>query len=108
MARRHLVLFSVLVAVVAYLTKPSWMGCAGLPYTLDLWLHQTKHLQCEDMTVFYQRPDKVVATCGNRRDGAIVRTGEWFTVCGRRFRATIDRSYPEERFRLSVSVPSRR
>ena len=105
MARRHLILFLGLVAVVAYLTKPSWMGCIGVPYTVDLWLHQTKHLQCEDMALFYERPDKVVATCGNRRDGAIVRTGEPFKVCGRHFHATIERSYPEERHRLRVSVP---
>lgn len=106
MGRRHLVLVMIFVAVVAYLTKPSWMGCIGLPYTLNLWLHQTKHLQCEDMTLFFQRPDKVVATCGNRRDGAIVRTGEWFEVCGRRFHATIGRSYPEERLRLSLAIPA--
>ena len=106
MSRFQLGLVVAFVAIVAYLTKPSWMGCIGLPYTIDLWLHQTKHLQCEDMTLFYERPDKVVATCGNRRDGSIVRTGEWFEVCGRRFRATIDRSYPEERQRLRVSVPT--
>ena len=81
------------------------MGCVGLPYTLDLWLHQTKHLQCEDMTLFYERTDRLVATCGNRRDGAIVRTGEPFTVCGHRFGATIDRSYPEERYRLRIAIP---
>ncbi len=81
------------------------MGCVGFPYTLNLWLHQTRRLQCEDMTLFYERTDKVVATCGNRRDGAIVRTGEWFTVCGRRFHADVERSYPEERQRLVVSVP---
>jgi hypothetical protein len=104
--RRHLLLFLTLVGVVAYLTKPSWMGCIGLPYTVDLWLHQTKHLQCEDMTLFFERTDKVVATCGNRRDGSIVRTGEWFSVCGRRFHAEIRRSYPEERHRLRVSVPA--
>jgi len=80
------------------------MGCVGLPYTLDLWLHQTKHLQCEDMTLFYERVDKVVATCGNRRDGAIVRDGEWFEVCGRRFRADVERSYPEERYRLRIDL----
>ena len=106
MGRRHFVLFLALVAVVAWMTKPSWMGCIGLPYTVDIWLHQTKHLQCEDMTLFYERTDKVVATCGNRRDGAIVRTGEPFQVCGRRFQAAIERSYPEERFRLSVAVPA--
>jgi hypothetical protein len=108
MGKRHLFLFACLVAVIAYLTKPSWMGCVGLPYTLDIWLHQTKHLQCEDMTLFYERTDKVVATCGNRRDGAIVRDGEWFSVCGRRFHAAIERSYPEERYRLSMAVPARR
>jgi hypothetical protein len=105
MGRRHLVLFVCFVAVVAYLTKPSWMGCIGLPYTVDLWLHQTKSLQCEQMTLSYERTDKVVATCGGRRDGAIVRTGEWFSVCGRRFHADIERSYPEERYQLVVSVP---
>lgn len=95
------------VGFVAYLTKAQWMGCTGLAYTLDVWLHQTKHLQCEDMTLFYERPDKVVATCGNRRDGAMVRTGEPFSVCGRRFHAEIERSYPEERYRLTVTVPAR-
>jgi hypothetical protein len=104
MGRGHIALFALVVAVVAYLTKPQWMGCAGLPYTLDLWLHQSRHLQCEDMTLFFERPDKVVATCGNRKDGAIVRTGEPFEVCGRRFHATIGRSYPEERLRLSARV----
>ena len=97
-------LFVALAVFVAYLTRASWMGCVGLPYTLDIWLHQTKHLQCEDMTLFYERTDKVVATCGSRRDGAIVRDGEWFTVCGRRFHAAIERSYPEERFRLSIDL----
>jgi hypothetical protein len=83
------------------MTKPSWMGCVGLPYTLDLWLHQTKHLQCEDMTLFYERTDKVVATCGNRRDGAIVRDG-------RRSRSAVGASAPrsnartrKKRYRLS-------
>lgn len=107
MGRAQAVGFAVVLAVVAWLTKPQWMGCVGLPYTFDLWLHQTKHLQCEDMTLFYERTDKVVATCGNQRDGAIVRDGEWFTVCGRRFRADIERSYPEERYRLSMAVPAR-
>jgi hypothetical protein len=105
MGRRHLFLFAAFLVVVAYLTKPSWMGCVGLPYTLDLWLHQTKSLQCEDMTLRYDRTDKVVATCGSRRDGAIVRTGEPFQVCGKRFRAIIDRAYPAERYRLTVHVP---
>ena len=105
MGRGQLFLLGCIVAVVAYLTKPSWMGCVGLPYTVDLWLHQTKSLQCEQMTLSYERTDKVVATCGNRRDGAIVRNGEWFTVCGRRFHADVERSYPEERQRLVVSVP---
>jgi hypothetical protein len=104
MGKRHLLPILTLVAVLAYLTKPSWMGCVGLPYTLDLWLHQTKHLQCEDMTLLYERTDKVVATCGNRRDGAIVRDGEWFTVCGRRMHVDIARSYPEERYRLSLHL----
>ena len=105
MSRFQLGLVVAFVAIVAYLTKPSWMGCIGLPYTVDLWLHQTKHLQCDDMTLFYERPDKVVATCGNRRDGAIVRTGEPFKVCGRHFHATIERSYPEERLRLRIAIP---
>jgi hypothetical protein len=103
---RHLLPVGASFLVLAYWTKSSWLGCVGLPFTVDLWLHQHKTLACESMTLFYERPEKVVATCGRRRDAAIVRDGESFSVCGRRFDAEIARSYPEERYRLRVGVPA--
>jgi hypothetical protein len=105
--RWHLLPIVVVVVFVAYLTRTSWLGCIGAPFTIDVWLHQTKVLACQDVTLFFERPDKVVGTCGNRRDATTVRTGEPFSVCGRRFRADIERSYPEERYRLTVTVPRR-